>query len=67
MGSIGGRHTAPLGPGIFNFHKAGRWSNHRMEGTNNKPGLLKRIAYGFVNAASFEARGILLAPPKPIT
>jgi transposase len=54
-------------PEIFNFHKAGRWSNGRMEGTNNKLGVLKRMAYGFVNAANFEARGILLTPPKPIT
>jgi hypothetical protein len=28
---------------------------------------MKRMAYGFVNAANFEARGILLTPPKPIT
>jgi transposase len=54
-------------PEIFNFHRAGRWSNGKMEGTNNKLGVLKRMAYGFVNAANFEARGILLTPPKPIT
>jgi len=53
-------------PEIFNFHKAGRWSNGKMEGTNNKLGVLKRMAYGFVNAANFEARGILLTPPKAI-
>jgi transposase len=52
---------------IFNFHKAGRWSNGKMEGTNNKLGVLKRMAYGFVNAANFEARGILLTPPKAVT
>jgi len=28
---------------------------------------LKRMAYGFINAENFEARGILLTPPKPIT
>jgi transposase len=54
-------------PEIFNFHKAGRWSNGKMEGTNNKLGVLKRMAYGFVNASNFEARGILLTPPKFVT
>ena len=54
-------------PEIFNFHKAGRWSNGKMEGTNNKLGVLKRMAYGFVNADNFEARGILLTPPKLVT
>ncbi len=54
-------------PEIFNFHRAGRWSNGRIEGTNNKLGVLKRMAYGFINAENFEARGILLTPPKPIT
>jgi len=54
-------------PEIFAFHKGGRWSNGRMEGTNNKLGVLKRTAYGFRNASNFEARGILLCPPKPIT
>jgi transposase len=54
-------------PEIFNFHKAGRWSNGRIEGTNNKLGVLKRMAYGFTNAANFEARGILLTPPKFVT
>ena len=47
-------------PEIFNFHRAGRWSNGRLEGTNNLLGLLKRMGFGFVNAANFEARGILL-------
>lgn len=54
-------------PEIFNFHRAGRWSNGKMEGTNNKLGVLKRMAYGFVNASNFEARGILLTPPKFVT
>jgi transposase len=48
-------------PEIFNFHRAGgRWSNGRLEGTNNLLGLLKRMGFGFNNAANFEARGILL-------
>jgi transposase len=48
-------------PEIFNFHRVGgRWSNGRLEGTNNLLGLLKRMGFGFVNAANFEARGILL-------
>ena len=58
-------------PEIFAFHKAGRISNGRLEGTNNKLGVLKRMAFGFVNASNFEARGLLLcpapagAPPEP--
>jgi transposase len=51
-------------PEIFNFHRAGRWSNGKIEGTNNKLGVLKRMAYGFVNAENFEARGILITPPR---
>lgn len=47
---------------IFAFHKAGRISNGRMEGTNNKLGVLKRMAYGFTNAENFAARGLLLCP-----
>lgn len=49
-------------PQIFAFHKTGRVSNGRLEGTNNKLGVLKRIAYGFVNAENFAARGLLLCP-----
>ncbi len=52
-------------PEIFNFHRGGRISNGRMEGTNNKLGVLKRMAFGFVNAANFEARGLLLCPGTP--
>jgi transposase len=52
-------------PEIFAFHRAGRISNGRLEGTNNKLGVLKRMAFGFVNASNFEARGLLLCPPKP--
>jgi transposase len=48
-------------PEISNFHRVGgRWSNGRLEGTNNLLGLLKRMGFGFVNAANFGARGILL-------
>lgn len=52
-------------PEIFAFHRAGRISNGRLEGTNNKLGVLKRMAFGFVNASNFEARGLLLCPPRP--
>ena len=31
-------------PEIFSFHRSGRWSNGRFEGTNNKLGVLKRTA-----------------------
>ncbi len=37
-------------PEILAFHRCGRITNGRLEGTNNKLGVLKRIAYGFVNA-----------------
>jgi hypothetical protein len=30
---------------------------------NNKLGVLKRIAYGFVNADNFAARALLWCPP----
>lgn len=49
-------------PEIFAFHKTGRPSNGRIEGTNNKLGVLKRVAYGFVNVDNFAARGILTCP-----
>ncbi|HEX2064253.1 MAG TPA: transposase, partial [Acidimicrobiales bacterium] len=53
-------------PEIFAFHRSGRWTNGRLEGTNAKLGVLKRMAFGFVNASNFEARGLLLCPPKPV-
>ena len=49
-------------PEIFAFHRVGRASNGRMEGTNNKLGVLKRMAYGFTNADNFAARGLLHCP-----
>jgi hypothetical protein len=36
-----------------------------LEGINNKLGVLKRIAYGFVNADNFAARALLWCPPVP--
>ena len=50
-------------PEIFAFHRTGRITNGRCEGTNAKLGVLKRMAYGFVNASNFEARGLLLSRP----
>ncbi len=49
---------------ILAFHepRAGRISNGRLEGTNNKLQVLRRVAHGFVNRANFEARGILACP-----
>ena len=49
---------------ILAFHEpaAGRVSNGRLEGTNNKLQVLRRVAHGFVNRANFEARGILACP-----
>ncbi len=50
-------------PEILAFHRCGRITNGRLEGTNNKLGVLKRIAYGFVNADNFAARALLWCPP----
>jgi len=58
---------------ILAFHdpKVGRISNGRLEGTNNKLQVLRRVAYGFTNRANFEARGLLgcpavrSSPPRP--
>ena len=36
------------------------FSRSYVTGTNNLLGLPKRMGFGFVNAANFEARGILL-------
>lgn len=49
---------------ILAFHepRAGRVSNGRLEGTNNKLQVLRRVAHGFTNRANFEARGILACP-----
>lgn len=49
---------------ILAFHepRAGRISNGRIEGTNNKLQVLRRVAHGFTNRANFEARGILACP-----
>ena len=45
---------------ILGWHRAGRPSNGRIEGTNNLLQVLRRTAHGFTNYANFEARGILL-------
>lgn len=50
------------GDEIFAFHDTGRASNGRLEGTNNKLGVLKRIGYGFVSATNFAHRALLLTP-----
>ena len=50
------------GDEIFAFHDTGRITNGRIEGTNNKIGVLKRIAYGFVSSTNFAARALLLTP-----
>jgi transposase len=49
---------------ILAFHDpdADRISNGRLEGTNNKLQVLRRVAHGFTNRANFEARGILACP-----
>ncbi len=50
------------GDEIFAFHDTGRVTNGRIEGTNNKLGVLKRVAYGFTNTTNFAARALLLTP-----
>lgn len=49
------------GDEIFAFHDTDRVTNARIEGTNNKLGVLKRVAYGFVNSDNFAARALLVA------
>lgn len=39
-----------------------RRTNGRIEGTNNRLGVLKRVAYGFVNVTNFAARALLITP-----
>ena len=53
------------GDEIFAFHDAGRVTNGRIEGTNNRLGVLKRVAYGFVNVSNFAARALLATPGMP--
>ena len=48
---------------ILGWHRAGRPSNGRIEGTNNLLQVLRRKAHGFTNYANFEACGIL--PTRP--
>ncbi|WP_420625652.1 ISL3 family transposase [Candidatus Poriferisodalis sp.] len=45
---------------ILDWHRTGRPSNGRIEGTNNLLQVLRRRAHGFTNYANFEARGLLL-------
>lgn len=52
-------------PEILAFHRENHITNGRLEGQNNKLGVLKRIAYGFVNADNFGARAMLWCPPVP--
>ena len=53
------------GDEIFAFHDTGRITNGRIEGTNNRLGVLKRVAYGFVNTDNFAARALLTTPGMP--
>ena len=53
------------GDEIFAFHDTHRATNGRLEGTNNKLGVLKRIAYGFTNPTNFGHRALLLCLPVP--
>lgn len=53
------------GDEIFAFHDTQRATNGRLEGTNAKLGVLKRIGYGFVSATNFGHRALLLCPGVP--
>jgi transposase len=53
------------GDEIVAFHESGRVTNGRIEGTNNRLGVLKRVAYGFVNVTNFAARALLITPGMP--
>jgi transposase len=46
----------------FHDYGVGRISNGRLEGTNNKLHVLRRVAHGFVNRTNFESRGLLACP-----
>lgn len=61
----GRKHNEPLArkDWILAFHRSGRVTNGRLEGANDKLGVLKRIAYRFVNADNFAARALLWCPP----
>jgi transposase len=50
---------------IFDFHHpaVAGMSNGRLEGTNNKLQVLRRVAHGFTNRANYQARGILTCGP----
>src|SRR5690606_5265006 len=50
------------GDEIFACHDTDRITNGRIEGTNNRLGVLKRVAYGFLNVSNFAARALLLTP-----
>lgn len=50
------------GDEIFACYDTDRASNGRIEGTNNKIGVLERVAYGFVDVSNFAARALLLTP-----
>ncbi len=60
---LGAQGAGTVAAEILAFHRCGRITNGRLEGTNNKLGVLKRIAYGFVNADNFAARALLWCPP----
>lgn len=49
-----------MGRRDLRFHDTGR-----IEGTNNRLGVLKRVAYGFVKVANFAARALLATPGMP--
>jgi transposase len=55
------------GDQIIAFHhpRARRISNGRLEGTNNKLQVLRRVAHGFTNTTNFAARAILACGPVP--
>lgn len=53
------------GDEIFAFHDTDRITNGRLAGTNAKPGVLKRIGYGFISSTNLGHRALLLCPGVP--
>jgi transposase len=62
MGLVKFRTLLTWGDEILAFHDADRVTNGPLEGTNNKLGVLKGIAFGFTNAVHFGHRALLIMP-----
>ncbi|MGZ8755335.1 MAG: DUF1330 domain-containing protein [Acidimicrobiia bacterium] len=59
---IDGSPGATPGRPVSDTSEVGHRRDGRLEGTNNKLGVLKRIAFGFVNTDNFGRRALLQMP-----